>query len=127
MGRPRGWSRLYIRNWRIRTKLAAVLLVPSLAFVAVGGLQVFTTYRSARLLDAHTDRVRLSHEVGELVHLLQRERDRTAGAVVATDRTKNAGTAVGEFSAAAGSEWRAVNSAVEKYRDTAGPVGRRVG
>jgi signal transduction histidine kinase len=127
MGRPRGWTRLYVRNWRVRTKLAAVLLVPSVAFVAVGGLELFTAFRTSQAVDHYADRVALSREVTDLVHQLQRERDRTAGAVVAADRVASESTAIGTVSMATADDRRLVNEAAASYRRAARPVGDRLG
>jgi len=125
MGRPRGWSRLYVGNWRVRTKLAAVLLVPSLAFLAVGGLELYSAFQVGRALDGYSDRVALSREVTELVHQVQHERDRTAGALVAADRAGSGSTALEEFSATTAADWRAVNEAAGSYRHAANGVAGR--
>ncbi len=127
MGRPRGWTRLYVRNWRVRTKLAAVLLVPSVAFVAVGGLELYTAFRASQDHDHYADRVALSREVTDLVHQLQQERDRTAGAVVAADRTAAESTAVGTVAMATADDRRLVNETAASYRRAARPVGDRLG
>lgn len=45
---PKGRWRL--RNWRLRTKLLAVLLIPSLAAIALGAFQVRSDYQASNAL-----------------------------------------------------------------------------
>ncbi|MBB5906067.1 nitrate- and nitrite sensing domain-containing protein [Actinoalloteichus hymeniacidonis] len=71
-GRNGRWQ---LRNWRLRTKLVAVLLLPTLAALFLGQLRVVDQIESA---DEHARNVR-GFEVVEhstnLIHELQRERD----------------------------------------------------
>ena len=67
------------RDLRVRTKLAMVLTIPLLGFLVVTGVQVGTSVATASQLDDFSRQVALGREVTELVHQLQRERDRTAG------------------------------------------------
>src|SRR3954464_13081907 len=68
-----------VRDWRVRTKLGAVLTIPAVAFLAVAGVQTDTAVRDAGQLQQFTRQVQLSRQVTALVHGLQRERDHTAG------------------------------------------------
>ena len=72
-------STLPTRNLRVRTKLALVLTIPLLGFLAVTGVQVASSVATATQLDDFSKQVALGREVTALVHELQRERDRTAG------------------------------------------------
>jgi hypothetical protein len=72
-------SPLRPRDWRIGTKLGAVLVVPSLAFLVLAGAQTVTLFGQADLLGDFSDQVGVAGHVSVLVHELQNERDRTAG------------------------------------------------
>jgi signal transduction histidine kinase len=72
-------STLPTRDLRVRTKLALVLTIPLLGFLAVTGVQVASSVATATQLDDFSKQVALGREVTALVHELQRERDRTAG------------------------------------------------
>ncbi|MEH1128181.1 sensor histidine kinase [Micromonospora sp. CPCC 206061] len=63
----------------MRTKLATVLVVPSLAFMVVAGVQTFSLIGQATVLDEFADEVAVGQQITTLVHDLQTERDRTAG------------------------------------------------
>ena len=45
---PQPRSRLRVRDWRVRTKLAAVLLIPSVALLALAGVQIGTLVDAGR-------------------------------------------------------------------------------
>ncbi|WP_033295380.1 sensor histidine kinase [Amycolatopsis jejuensis] len=78
-------GRWRLRNWRLRTKLFAVLLIPALAVVVLVGLRVNSDLRDARQLAEFAARCRVDATVAEVVHQLQRERDVTVR-FVAGDR-----------------------------------------
>jgi len=67
-----GWWRM--RDWRLGTKLTAVLLVPLLLAGVLGGLRVADSLREAGQLRAVARQVALAQLVGVVVHDLQRER-----------------------------------------------------
>ncbi|MEE6261507.1 sensor histidine kinase [Plantactinospora sonchi] len=67
----------------MRTKLGAVLVVPSVAFLLMAGVQTGQLIGQADLLDEFADQVRVGREISTLVHELQRERDQTAGELAA--------------------------------------------
>lgn len=67
-----GWWRL--RDWRLGTKLTAVLLIPLLLAGVLGGLRVADSVREADHLRAAARQVALAQLVGVAVHDLQRER-----------------------------------------------------
>jgi signal transduction histidine kinase len=66
-----------LRNWRLRTKLFVVLLIPALAVVALVGLRVQSDLDDAKQLAELAARGRVDSSVTEVVHQLQRERDLT--------------------------------------------------
>lgn len=77
-----------MRNWRLRTKLLVVLLVPALAALALGALQVVADYQKAQQLERIKQQVELDASAAQVVHQLQQERDLTV-AYIASGRTTN--------------------------------------
>ncbi|MGJ6963937.1 nitrate- and nitrite sensing domain-containing protein [Streptosporangium sp. G11] len=71
-------SGLRLRNWRVRRRLVALILVPTIAAVLLGGVQVFASMRAAGDYQGVNDLARLSARVGTLTHELAEERDHTA-------------------------------------------------
>ncbi|APU23771.1 nitrate- and nitrite sensing domain-containing protein [Actinoalloteichus sp. GBA129-24] len=68
-------ARWQLRNWRLRTKLVAVLLLPTLAALFLGQLRVFDQIDAA---DEYARNVRgfdVVERSTDLIHELQRERD----------------------------------------------------
>ncbi|WP_212825473.1 sensor histidine kinase KdpD [Catellatospora sp. TT07R-123] len=74
------------RDWRVRTRLTAVVVVPALAFLAVAGIQVAQAARSAAAGEMFADRVAVARAAAELVHTLQAERDRGVSVGAPSDR-----------------------------------------
>ncbi|GIF49222.1 signal transduction histidine kinase [Asanoa ferruginea] len=76
-------NRYRLRDWRIRTKLTAVLIVPSLAFLLLAGFQARALFTQANTLGQFSAEVGVADEIGGLVDAVQQERDRTAGELAA--------------------------------------------
>ncbi|MBB4687956.1 sensor histidine kinase [Amycolatopsis jiangsuensis] len=70
-------GRWRLRNWHLRTKLFAVLLIPALAVVVLVGLRITSDLGDAQQLAEFASRSRVDATVAEMVHQLQRERDVT--------------------------------------------------
>ncbi len=70
----------------MRTKLFAVLLIPAVAAVVLGGLQLSTELRGVQDLGRTVRQVELGVRVSDLVHEVQRERELMSG-FVATNRS----------------------------------------
>ncbi|XTZ14905.1 nitrate- and nitrite sensing domain-containing protein [Micromonospora echinospora] len=68
-----------LRDWRMRTKLAAVLLIPSVAFLVLAGVQTRGLVGQAGVLNGFAEQVTIGREITDMTHQLQQERDRTAG------------------------------------------------
>ncbi|MGH3916985.1 MAG: nitrate- and nitrite sensing domain-containing protein [Pseudonocardiaceae bacterium] len=82
--RRRGeWWRL--RDWRLGTKLTAVLLVPLLLAGVLGALRVADSLREADHREAVARQVALAQLVGVTVHDLQRERQLVPAEVITPD------------------------------------------
>ncbi|GIH74909.1 nitrate- and nitrite sensing domain-containing protein [Planobispora longispora] len=69
---------LRLRNWRVRSRLVALILVPTAALVLLAGLQVAASVNAASDYQRVNDLARLSDRIGALTHELAEERDRTA-------------------------------------------------
>ncbi|WP_327044473.1 nitrate- and nitrite sensing domain-containing protein [Microbispora sp. NBC_01189] len=78
-------SRLALKNWRMRTRLLALILVPTAVAVTLGGLRVSSSISSAAEYRRVQDVAELVLGIGDFVHELQLERDLTAR-YVGTDR-----------------------------------------
>src|SRR5438045_4474962 len=72
---------LRVRHWRVRTKLAAGVTIPALAFLGVAGVQTQSSVRHATGLQQLTRQVSLSRQVADLADALQQDRDHTPGAI----------------------------------------------
>ncbi len=63
----------------MRTKLATVLVIPSVAFLVLAGVQTQSLVSRANVLGDFAAQVGIGREITVLTHRLQLERDRTAG------------------------------------------------
>ncbi|MGC5054363.1 nitrate- and nitrite sensing domain-containing protein [Micromonospora sp. DT48] len=63
----------------MRTKLATVLVIPSVAFLVLAGVQTQSLVTRASTLSDFATQVGIGREIAALTHRLQIERDRTAG------------------------------------------------
>ncbi|MFE3450658.1 nitrate- and nitrite sensing domain-containing protein [Nonomuraea sp. NPDC059194] len=70
-----GWR---LRNWRVRARLVALILVPTAAAVLLGGFQVVASTSAAADYDRANQLAKLAANVGALTHELGAERARTA-------------------------------------------------
>ncbi|WP_235876873.1 sensor histidine kinase [Saccharopolyspora terrae] len=95
----------WLRNWRLRYKMAAVLLVPTLAALGVGGVRIYDGLNSQSQMQTIVDQVELAQQTSNLTHELQRERD---FAIVLT--TSNGGSAGTDYEA----QGRRVDAAVQQ-------------
>ncbi len=75
----RRWSPFRVRDWRVPTKLAAVLVLPAVAFLVIAGVQINSSVSAARQTETFARGITVGRELTALVQDLQTERDRTAG------------------------------------------------
>ncbi|MCX4388214.1 nitrate- and nitrite sensing domain-containing protein [Micromonospora peucetia] len=68
-----------LRDWRMRTKLTTVLVIPSVAFLVLAGVQTHTLVGRTTALGDFAQQVGIGREIVAVVHQLQQERDRAAG------------------------------------------------
>jgi signal transduction histidine kinase len=75
-GRPlRTGHRYALRNWRVRTRLVALILVPTLAAVALAGLRVASSLRTSDAYAKTYALAQVDERVVDLILGLQDERD----------------------------------------------------
>jgi HAMP domain-containing protein len=77
VGDPRRLLRL--RNWRVRSKLIAVLVIPAVAFLVLASFGIGASLGDVRALDRAKRLAEFGRQVTALVHEVQAERDLTAG------------------------------------------------
>ncbi|MEV4310963.1 nitrate- and nitrite sensing domain-containing protein [Actinocrispum sp. NPDC049592] len=63
-----------VRNWRLRTKILAVLIIPTLTALVLGGLRAEEDLKSADEFRQTVNQVDLARNVTGVVHELQKER-----------------------------------------------------
>src|SRR5437764_8754280 len=61
-------GRWRLRNWRLRTKVGAVLLVPTLAALVLGGLRVQTEIENANNFHRTVAQVDAAKQITEVIH-----------------------------------------------------------
>ncbi|MCO1657295.1 sensor histidine kinase [Pseudonocardia humida] len=72
-------GRWRLRNWRLRSKLALLLVLPLALVLVLAGLRVQSGVSEAGELAAQADRIALSQQVQATVQAVQRERAAAAG------------------------------------------------
>jgi hypothetical protein len=77
---------LGLRNWRVRSKLTAVLVIPAVAFLVLASLGIGTLVGNAQAFEDGRRLAELGQQVTVLVHELQAERDLSAAAIVSADK-----------------------------------------
>ena len=75
----RGSSRLALSNWRVRWRLLALIVVPTIAAVVLGGLRIADAASSAVALKRTTQLAVLNGDIIRLAQSMEDERDLTAG------------------------------------------------
>ncbi|GAA3099097.1 sensor histidine kinase [Streptosporangium carneum] len=91
----RNGSRFAFRNWRVRSRLIALIVIPTTAAVVLGGFRVATSVTSAAQYEQVRVTAELSSSLSGLVHGLQLERD-LAARFVAQGRPRGARTKLDE-------------------------------
>ncbi|MCR3753352.1 sensor histidine kinase [Lentzea californiensis] len=71
----RGIDRFRLRNWRLRSKLAVVLLVPALSTATLAGLRLNTQLDDVELFGKVQRELAVSHQAAKVENALQVERD----------------------------------------------------
>ncbi|SDJ64676.1 nitrate- and nitrite sensing domain-containing protein [Nonomuraea jiangxiensis] len=103
-----------LRNWRVRARLIALILIPTAAAVLLGGIQVLSSMSAAGDYARTNQFARLTAELGELTHLVSAERAMTAW-FIARGRPANG---LGEVQA----QMDLVDEAADRVRGIARPL-----
>ncbi|WP_410581646.1 nitrate- and nitrite sensing domain-containing protein [Amycolatopsis sp. lyj-108] len=84
-------SFLGLRNWRLRSKLAAVLIIPTLTALALGTLRVIDDSGEAARFQDTADQVAFADKITLVVHELQSERALAVAKIASGDPSRQAG------------------------------------
>ncbi len=77
-GTARRGRKLALRNWRVRSRLIALIAIPTMAAIVLGGLRTVTSLSSAAEYERVRGGAELTAEISELAHELEEERDLSA-------------------------------------------------
>jgi signal transduction histidine kinase len=80
--RPRGLRRRSLKNWRVRSRLFLLVIIPTVTAVALGGLRIATAVQSAEVYQRVENLANLSGQITGLVQALQNEREDTVNYIV---------------------------------------------
>ncbi|MGW5669623.1 nitrate- and nitrite sensing domain-containing protein [Micromonospora sp. NPDC003776] len=119
--RARRRSLLRLRDWRIRTKLATVLVIPSLAFLVLAGVQTRGLVGQTTALSDFAAQVGIGRQITTAVDRLQQERDRAAGELAALRRAGGGPERDAAIAALAPLQ-AASDQAMSELRDAAEPL-----
>ncbi|MFC7031451.1 nitrate- and nitrite sensing domain-containing protein [Nonomuraea rubra] len=75
---PRSGSSFALRNWRVRTRLIALIAIPTIVAVILGALRVTSSISSAQQYQLISDSGTLVAQIGELARDIGMERDLAA-------------------------------------------------
>ncbi|GAA1237115.1 nitrate- and nitrite sensing domain-containing protein [Prauserella halophila] len=64
-----------LRNWRLRSKLALILIIPTITALVLAGMRVYDSLDRANQLRQTADQVQLADQISDVVHQLQIERE----------------------------------------------------
>ncbi|EMD27166.1 putative histidine kinase [Amycolatopsis azurea DSM 43854] len=84
-------SFLGLRNWRLRSKLAAVLIIPTLTALALGTLRVIDDSGEAARFQDTADQVAFADKITLVVHELQSERALAVALKASNDTSRQNG------------------------------------
>jgi signal transduction histidine kinase len=79
---PRATSRRALKNWRVRSRLFLLVIIPTIAAVVLGGIRISSSVASALVDQRVSQMANLSGNITGLVHALQRERQDTVQFIV---------------------------------------------
>lgn len=110
-----------LRDWRLSTKLATVLVIPSVAFLVLAGVQTRGLVGQTTTLSDFAEQVGIGRQITAVVDRLQQERDRSAGELAALRRS---GTGADRDAAVAALRplQEATDRAVDELRTAAEPL-----
>jgi signal transduction histidine kinase len=80
--RPRTASRRALKNWRVRSRLFLLVVIPTVTAVAAGGVFIASSVQSALVYQRELTLANLSGKITGLVQALQNEREDTVRFIV---------------------------------------------
>ena len=101
-----------LRNWRVRSKLTAVLVIPAVAFLVLASFGIGALVGNAQAFEEGRQLAELGRQVTALAHELQAERDLSAAS---TSGDQAVGRALNE-------QQPRVNQAADAYREAEEPL-----
>jgi Nitrate and nitrite sensing/HAMP domain len=104
---------LGLRNWSVRSKLIAVLVIPAVAFLVLASFGIGSLIGNAQAFEDGRRLAELGRQVTALVHELQAERDLSVAFTATAD--KGVGNALSQ-------QQPRVNQAVAAYREAEAPL-----
>ena len=104
---------VFLRDWRVRSKVTAVLVIPAVAFLVLASFGIGSLVRNAQAFDDGRRLAELGREVTALVHELQAERDYSGALVVSRDQ---------DVARLLSEQLPRVDQAVTAYRDAEAPL-----
>ena len=113
---PRAGSRLALSNWRVRWRLLALIVVPTIAAVLLGGLRISSAASSAVAFKRVEQLAVLNSDVIRLAQNMEDERDLTAGYIAA-------GLPVGALHDQVTAQWSATDAAAQQVTNAATSIG----
>jgi hypothetical protein len=102
-----------LRNWRVRSKLIAVLVIPAVAFLVLASFGIGSLVGNAQAFEDGRRLAELGRQVTALAHELQTERDLSGAFTVSGN--EDVGTALSEQQSRA-------NQAAGAYREAEAPL-----
>ncbi|MGW0434994.1 sensor histidine kinase [Micromonospora sp. NPDC003197] len=115
-------SPLRLRDWRMRTKLGAVLILPSVAFLVLAGVQTNVLIGRTNVLGDFAEQVEIGRPISALLHELQQERARTAGELAGLRFAQPGQADSGAAVAALDPLYQQTDEAISRFRAAAKPL-----
>jgi HAMP domain-containing protein len=120
-------SRLALKNWRVRSRLLLLVLLPTLAAVILGGVSVVSSARSALAYQRVEQFSRLGGQITNLIQALQAEREDTIRYITmgpAGGGRGSPGAAAGLQLAVLAQDRQATDQLARRVRSGAATIGR---
>ncbi len=120
-------SRLALKNWRVRSRLLLLVLLPTLAAVILGGVSVVSSARSALAYQRVEQFSRLGGQITSLIQALQAEREDTIRYITmgpAGGGRGSPGAAAGPQLAVLAQDRQATDQLARRVRSGAAAIGR---
>ncbi len=123
---PKAFRLFALKNWRVRSRLLLLVLLPTLAAVILGGVSVVSSARSALAYQRVEQFSRLGGEITNLVQALQAEREDTIKFITMGQAggRGSPGAAAAPQLAVLAQDRRATNQLAARVRSGAAGIGR---